>query len=60
MPIKIHLENPFLGSICYVGSSTSPMIWELTTGTNQPAAPNKPIKGKAGEFEFLEGGRILS
>jgi hypothetical protein len=58
MPIKIHLENPFLGSECYVGSSTSPIIWNLTTGETSPPAPNGPIKGSAGTIEFLEEGRI--
>jgi hypothetical protein len=59
MPIKIHLENPFLGSSCYVGSSSSPIIWNLTTGTTAPPAPNTPIKGFGGEGEFLEGGRVI-
>jgi hypothetical protein len=58
MPIKIRLENPFLGSECYVGSSTTPIIWNLTTGTTAPPGPNKPIKGQAGFVEFLEEGRI--
>jgi hypothetical protein len=59
MPVKVHLENPFLGKNCYVGSSASPIIWKLTTGTTSPPAPNKPITGAAGVAEFLEGGRIL-
>jgi hypothetical protein len=60
MPIKIHLENPFLGSSCYVGSSTSPVIWKLTSGETNPPAPNKKITGSSGEIEFLEEGRILT
>jgi hypothetical protein len=59
MPVKVHLENPFLGSSCYVGSEKTPIIWKLTTGTTSPPEPNKPISGKAGELEFLEEGRIL-
>ena len=59
LPVKFHLENPFLGSNCYVGSSSSPIIWELTTGTTSPPAPNKPISGFGGEGAFLEGGRII-
>jgi hypothetical protein len=58
MPVKTHLENPFLGSECYVGSSGSPLTWNLTTGTTAPPEPNKPISGKAGFIEFLEEGRI--
>lgn len=59
MPVKVHLENPFLGKNCYVGSSTSPIIWNLTSGTTSPPAPNKPITGGLGEIAFLEEGRIL-
>jgi hypothetical protein len=59
MPVKIHLENPFLGSNCYVGSDSSPILWQLTAGTTSPPAPNKPIKGFAGEGEFFEEGRVF-
>lgn len=59
MPVKVHLENPFLGSNCFVGSSSSPIVWELTSGTTSPPPPNTPITGKAGKIQFLEGGRIL-
>jgi len=58
MPVKVHLENPFLGSSCYVGSSSSPIIWNLTSGTTSPPEPNKPITGSAGAIEFLEEGSI--
>lgn len=50
LPVKIRLDNPLLGSNCYVGSSTTPIWWELTS-----EAPN----GAPGEVEFLEEGRIL-
>jgi hypothetical protein len=59
LPVKIHLENPFLGSSCYVGSSSAPVIWELTTGETAPPGPNEPIKGSAGNVSFLDEGRIL-
>jgi hypothetical protein len=59
LPVKVHLENPFLGKSCYVGSSTSPIKWELTTGATSPPAPNTSISGKIGEFEFLESARVL-
>jgi hypothetical protein len=50
LPVKVHLENPFLGSSCYVGSSAHPIILHLTTGTTSPPEPNKPISGKVGEI----------
>jgi hypothetical protein len=59
LPVRVHLENPFLGSGCYVGSSSSPLNWQLTTGTTSPPEPNKPISGSLGTLEFLEEGRIL-
>ena len=54
MPVKVHLENPFLGSGCYVGSSGSPIIWNLTSGATNPPPPNKSIHGFSGLGEFEE------
>jgi hypothetical protein len=59
LPIKIHLENPFLGSSCYIGSSSSPIIWELTVGTTAPPKPNGPISGDGGMTNFFEEGQIV-
>jgi hypothetical protein len=58
VPVKLKFENPFLGSACYIGSSSSPVVWPLTTGTTKPSLPNKPIKGTAGKLETLEGGKL--
>jgi hypothetical protein len=54
LPVKVHLENPLLGSSCYVGSSSSPLIWNLTTGTTAPPAPAAPIKGALGKISLSE------
>ena len=59
MPVKVHLENPFLGKSCFVGSEGSPIKWNLTTGTTSPPAPNKAITGSPGTLSFLEEGRML-
>jgi hypothetical protein len=59
MPVKVHLENPFLGKSCFVGSSSSPINLELTTGKTSPPAPNKSIEGTAGELELFEEGSVL-
>lgn len=59
LPLKAHLENPVLGSSCYVGSSANPIYWELTSGVTSPPAPNEPITGAIGTVHFLEGARIL-
>lgn len=58
LPVKVHLENPFLGSSCYVGSSSSPIIWNLTSGTTSPPEPNKPITGSSGISEQKENAEI--
>jgi hypothetical protein len=48
LPLKIKLSNPFLGSDCYIGSSTDPIVLNLTTGETNPPAPNKPNKRQLG------------
>ena len=60
LPVKVHLENPFLGKSCFVGSSSSPLTWELSSGLTNPPKGITPITGKIGSVEFLEKGRILS
>ncbi len=60
LPVKVHLENPLLGSSCYIGSNSSPIVIPLTTGTTSPPPPNKPIKGNPGELTFNEEGTILT
>jgi len=49
LPLKIRLENPFLGKACYVGSNAEPIIWELPSGGT----------GSPGVEKFLEGKLIL-
>jgi hypothetical protein len=51
LPARVHLENPLLGSGCYVGSSASPISLNLTSGTTAPPAPNAPISGSRGTVE---------
>src|SRR3984885_7672467 len=58
LPVKVHLENPLLGSSCYIGSNAAPIVLPLTTGTTSPPPPNKPIKGNVGELTFNEKGTI--
>jgi hypothetical protein len=59
LPVKVHLENPLLGSTCYIGSSSSPIIWNLTTGATSPPGPNKSIHGSSGALEIKDEGRIV-
>lgn len=48
LPGKFHLENPFLGSNCYVGSDASPIEIDLTTGKSGS------LTGHTGEVTFNE------
>jgi hypothetical protein len=59
LPVKMHLENPLLGSSCYVGSDGSPVIWNLTSGKTAPPAPNTSITGNFGKAAFIEEGLML-
>jgi hypothetical protein len=52
LPVKVHLENPFLGSSCYIGSNAHPIVIDLTTGTTNPPPPNTPITGNPGEITY--------
>jgi hypothetical protein len=54
LPIKVHLENPFLGSACYIGSNAHPIVLNLTTGTTKPPAGFTPLVGSRGTFTFEE------
>jgi hypothetical protein len=59
LPVRVHLENPFLGNNCFVGSKAQPVIVELTTGTTSPVLPNEPITGSIGEGEFKDEFQLL-
>jgi len=59
LPVKVKLENAFLGSECYIGSNASPLKIDLTTGTTAPPLPNKPITGKVGTITTRAEGGIL-
>lgn len=57
LPVKVKLSNTLLGGECYIGSSSSPVYLNLTTGTTAPpekGTPNKPIKGSRGPISFEE------
>jgi hypothetical protein len=59
LPVRVKLDNPLLGSSCFIGSAASPLQLHLTTGTTAPPKPNEPIHGFVGEL-FEEGeGEIL-
>jgi hypothetical protein len=57
LPIKVKLENPFLGSECYIGSNAHPIVLNLTTGTTKPPAGFTALKGSPGVFTFEDESR---
>jgi len=60
LPLKIKLSNPFLGSNCYIGSNSKPVVIAFTSGETSPPPPNKPIHGSAGSLEINEAGTIIT
>jgi hypothetical protein len=60
LPVKVRLENELLGSECYIGSNSSPVVLNLTTGATSPPSPNKSIHGSKGVEEVNSEGTILT
>lgn len=54
LPAKIHLENAILGSSCYIGSKSSPVQLNFTSGTSGS------LKGSAGTLSFNETFTIIT
>lgn len=53
MSVRVHLQNPFLGGTCYIGSAQNPIVINLQTGTTNPPPPNKPISGNPGNAYYV-------
>ncbi|MGX6446708.1 hypothetical protein ACVU7I_01350 [Patulibacter sp. S7RM1-6] len=60
LPLRVKLDNPFLGDNCYIGSSSSPVRLRLTNGTTTPPAGVAPISGVPGELGAIEDITTLS
>jgi hypothetical protein len=54
LPVKVKLDNTFLGSACFIGSNSSPIVINLTTGTSGK------VKGSRGTLESNPEGNILT
>jgi len=59
LPVRVKLGNTFLGSACYIGSTSSPITLNLTTGTTSPHSPNVPISGSLGSLEFRNEAKLI-
>lgn len=60
LPVKIKLSNSILGSNCYIGSNSKPVVIDFTSGTTSPPPPNEPISGDAGTLSVGGGGTIIT
>jgi len=60
LPLRVHLTNPFLGSNCYIGTTSNPVTLNLTTGTTSPPPPNTPITGSPGTIGSQGDGQIIT
>ena len=60
LPTQVKLSNPFLGSACYVGSNTNPIVIHTTAGTTSPPEGIEPIKGRVGEIKVNKEGNIIT
>ncbi len=58
LKVKLHLISSFLGSSCYIGSATQPIVLALTTGVTSPPPPALPIHGKSVEFLYASSGQF--
>jgi hypothetical protein len=62
LPSKVKLDNAILGSNCYIGSNSSPIQIDFTTGTSGS------LKGSVGEIFFneeftlvtIQGGKLVN
>jgi hypothetical protein len=59
LPIRVKLQNPFLGDNCYVGSAANPITIRLTNGTTAPPAGVAPISGTYGTVDFFDDANLL-
>ena len=57
LPVKIKLSNAILGSNCYLGSDSSPIVIDFTSGETSPPPPNEPIHGAPGRRKTTKPGR---
>lgn len=54
-----HLEDPFLGNSCHVGSNANPVVLEPTTGTTGPQpAEQTNLRQRWGD-RFKQGGNLM-
>ena len=59
MPVKLKLDNPILGPWCSIGTNDNPARLNLTVGTTNPPAPNRPISGRLGTISVVGSDLVI-
>jgi len=61
LPVRVKLENPLLGSSCYIGSSTEPIDLQLTSGTSGKlvGSPGKISTKAEGKILVITGNKLV-
>jgi hypothetical protein len=61
LPVKVHLINGVLGNNCYIGSVSSPVTFNLVTGTSGKltGTPPKLSFTESPEILFAKGGKYV-
>lgn len=67
LPVKVHLTTPsgVLGKNCYIGSTTTPLKFNLQIGPTSPPPPNESISGieptakEENNILYLENGQFV-
>jgi hypothetical protein len=60
LPVRVHLENPFLGSGCFIGSASTPVTIVVTDGTTSPPAGVAPLTGDPGVITSNADGTVVT
>ncbi len=60
LPVRVKLQNSFLGNNCYIGSAAAPVTFKLTTGTTAPPSPAQPLSGATGTADFLDDANLIT
>lgn len=58
LPVRLHLENPFLGPNCFIGSAAHPVILSVTDGTTHPPPGVPPLVGSLGVLSTTQDSTV--
>ena len=58
LPLVVVLSNPLLGPSCTLGTTSAPLVVDLTAGTTNPPPPNTPISGSKGTLTSKRNGLV--